>query len=263
MSDRTIFRALSAVQTALAEKGISKDQTNSFDNYKFRGIDDVLNAMAPILSANGVLILPSVTETDTRQVPTQKGGVQNHSKVKVDYTLYDEHGDSITHKIVGEAMDRGDKSINKAMSAAYKYFLFQAFCIPLQGQDADAESHEIAPAYTEEQKAELLRLMAAKDGIGIRIFYQSVGQEVMDALFNCAEQGKKTAFKQEIRDLYAEGNKQIKATVGAIQESLSENQADSVAEILAELTADERKLVDAALSEVELHQINEIERAAA
>ena len=146
MSDRTIFKALSAVQKSLAEKGISKDQTNKFDNYKFRGIDDVLNAMAPILSANGVLILPSVTETDTRQVPTQKGGVQNHSKVKIDYTLYDEHGDSITHKAVGEAMDRGDKSINKAMSAAFKYFLFQAFCIPLQGQDADAESHDVSPS---------------------------------------------------------------------------------------------------------------------
>jgi hypothetical protein len=45
-------------------------------------------------------------------------------------------------------MDRGDKSINKAMSAAFKYFLFQAFCIPLQGSDADSESHEIAPIET-------------------------------------------------------------------------------------------------------------------
>ena len=125
------------------------------------------------------------------------------------------------------------------------------------------ESFPQAPSYTEEQKAQLLDLMAKKDGIGIRIFYQSVGQEVMDALFNSAEQGKKTAFKQEIRDLYAKGNEQIKSTVGAIQAALSEQQADSVAEILAELTGDERRLVNAALSEVELHQINEIERAAA
>lgn len=125
------------------------------------------------------------------------------------------------------------------------------------------ESIPQAPAYTEEQKSKLLDLMAKKDGIGIRIFYQSVGQDVMDALFNSAEPGKKMAFKQEIRDLYAEGNKQVKATVGAIQEALSEQQGDTVAEILAELETDERKLVDAALSEVELHQINEIERAAA
>jgi predicted ATP-dependent endonuclease of OLD family len=104
--------------------------------------------------------------------------------------------------------------------------------------------------------------MAKEDGIGIRIFYQSVGQDVMDALFNSAEQGKKTAFKQEIRDLYAKGNEQIKSTVGAIQAALSEQQADSVVEILSELSDDERALVNSALSEVELHQVNEIERLA-
>lgn len=154
---RTIFKALNGVQSDLAALGIGKNQQNDFDKYKYRGIDDVLNALAPILAKHGVLIVPSVTEKEVRTVPTQKGGAMNFATLKVDYTLYDSEGDAITHSAYGEAMDRGDKSINKAMTAAYKYFVFQAFCVPLVGHDADSESHEIkSPApITAEQVQEL------------------------------------------------------------------------------------------------------------
>jgi hypothetical protein len=44
-------------------------------------------------------------------------------------------------------MDSGDKASNKAMSAAYKYAAFQAFCIPTEGDnDADSQTHEVAAA---------------------------------------------------------------------------------------------------------------------
>jgi hypothetical protein len=45
----------------------------------------------------------------------------------------------------GEAMDSADKATNKAMSAAYKYAAFLAFCIPTEGDnDADATTPEPA-----------------------------------------------------------------------------------------------------------------------
>jgi hypothetical protein len=44
-------------------------------------------------------------------------------------------------------MDSGDKASNKAMSAAYKYAAFQAFCIPTEGDnDADSTTHEVVAA---------------------------------------------------------------------------------------------------------------------
>ena len=56
-----------------------------------------------------------------------------------------EDGSKHTVKTFGEAMDSGDKSTNKAMSAAYKYAAFQAFAIPSEGDnDADASTHEVA-----------------------------------------------------------------------------------------------------------------------
>lgn len=152
----TVLKALCAVQSDLAQAGISKADTNTFDNYKFRGIDAVLNALAPILSKHGVIIMPSVTSSETRSVTTSQGKPQQHAKVTVEYTLYDAEGDSIKHQFVGEGMDRGDKAINKACTAAYKYFLFEAFCIPVEGTpDADSESPEVAEKSTQEWVVEL------------------------------------------------------------------------------------------------------------
>jgi len=49
-------------------------------------------------------------------------------------------------------MDSGDKATNKAMSIAYKYAAFQAFCIPTEETaiDADAEVHQVAPQDAED-----------------------------------------------------------------------------------------------------------------
>jgi hypothetical protein len=53
-------------------------------------------------------------------------------------------GSKHTVTMFGEAMDSGDKATNKAMSAAYKYAMFQAFCIPTEGDnDADAQTHTV------------------------------------------------------------------------------------------------------------------------
>jgi hypothetical protein len=68
--------------------------------------------------------------------------------------------------MIGEAMDSGDKSSNKAMSAAYKYAAFQAFCIPTEGDnDADATTHDVrAIALSESEMADFkLALREADD----------------------------------------------------------------------------------------------------
>lgn len=144
MEKRTIFAALSAIQSDLAKVGIEKAQRNQHGNYNFRGIDDVLNALAPILSAHGVVIMPSVQGFGIEQVTTTGGKPSRAATITVDYYIYDKHGDHVVHRAVGEAMDSSDKSLNKAMTAAFKYFIFQAFCIPVHGQeDADAEDPQI------------------------------------------------------------------------------------------------------------------------
>lgn len=135
---RTIFATMMRVQSDLAKKGISKDQKNTQQGWKFRGIDDVLNALSGVLAENKALIIPDVI--DKQKLDSPKG---SHWLVTVNWMMIDEYGDSLVSRHCGEAIDYGDKGLNKAITSSYKYFLFSALCIPLIGQefgDADQES---------------------------------------------------------------------------------------------------------------------------
>lgn len=139
-----VYQAINAVQKDLASSGIGKNQVNTFDKYKFRGIDDVYNALAPLLAKHGLLIMPRIISRDVVERESQKGGALFYVTVDAEFDfIAAEDGSKHTVKVFGEAMDRGDKGTNKAMSAAYKYAMFEAFCIPTEAQDADAESHEV------------------------------------------------------------------------------------------------------------------------
>lgn len=157
-----VYQLVAAVQAELAKKGISKEQTNTFDKYKFRGIDDVYNALAPILSKHGLVIFPEVTNRTVVERKSQKGGDLFHVTLDVAYHFVSIHdGSEMIVPVPGEAMDRGDKAINKAMSAAYKLACFQTFCIPIEGQDAENETHQVEhrSTVTDEQAEELKALI--------------------------------------------------------------------------------------------------------
>lgn len=158
-----VYQAIAAVMGDLAKQGIAKAQTNTFDKYQFRGIDDVYNALAPLLAKHGLLILPRIMERVSEERVSQKGGAVFYITVKAEFDFVSaEDGSKHTVVAYGEAMDRGDKGTNKAMTAAYKYACFEAFCIPVVGtEDADAETHEVAPPrITEHQLSELRDMLA-------------------------------------------------------------------------------------------------------
>lgn len=139
-----VYQAINRVQADLCKQGIGKDSTNTFDNYKFRGIDAVYNALSPLLAKHGLCILPRVLGRACEERQSAKGGALFYVTVEAEFDFVcAEDGSKHTIKTFGEAMDRGDKATNKAMSAAYKYAAFQAFAIPTEGDnDADAHTHE-------------------------------------------------------------------------------------------------------------------------
>ncbi len=142
-----IYQAINAVQGALAKTGITKDRRNTQGSgYNFRGIDDVYNAIAPLLSEHGLCILPRVLTRQCEERTSKNGGALFYVTVEAEFDFVSaEDGSKHTVKTFGEAMDSGDKATNKAMSAAYKYAAFQAFSIPTESDnDADAHSHEVA-----------------------------------------------------------------------------------------------------------------------
>jgi hypothetical protein len=141
-----VYEKIAAITQELSRIGIAKDSKNSQQGYQFRGIDQVYGALSPLLAKHGLCILPRVKERTVLERQTKSGGALFYTTLVVEFDFVAaEDGSKHTVITVGEAMDSGDKSSNKAMSAAYKYAAFQAFCIPTEGDnDADATTHEVA-----------------------------------------------------------------------------------------------------------------------
>lgn len=142
-----IYAAIASVMTEMGKDGISKDRKNDQQGYKFRGIDDVYNALAPMLARHDLIVIPKVLTREQVERKTAKGYPIFYVTCQVEFTLICSlDGSSVQCVTYGEAMDSADKATNKAMSAAYKYMAMQTFCIPTEGDnDADATTHEVAP----------------------------------------------------------------------------------------------------------------------
>lgn len=111
---------------------IGKEKLNKQQNFKFRGIDDVMNALQPLLAKYKVFIVPEILEQLREERTSSKGGNLIYSICKIKYKFYAEDGTFIEAITIGEGMDSGDKATNKAMAIAMKYVLFQVFCIPTE-----------------------------------------------------------------------------------------------------------------------------------
>ncbi|MEW2297346.1 ERF family protein [Streptomyces sp. NPDC006743] len=120
---------------------VSKDKQNTQQNYSFRGVDDAMSAMAGPMRNHGCFIAPEVVEH--RQRPRGEKGT--HTVLKMLYRIYGPAGDCLLVTLPGEAMDSGDKSTNKAMSAALKYMLFWVFMIPVDSRSIDDSDQDTAP----------------------------------------------------------------------------------------------------------------------
>jgi hypothetical protein len=134
---------------------IGKDKKNEAQGFKYRGIDDVYNAINPILAKNGIFMTATVVAKTREERVNSKGTVLAFTCLKMRYQFRAEDGSCVETEAEGEGMDSGDKSSNKAMAVAHKYALLQSFCIPTQDLvDPDAEVHEVkAPAKPAQQAA--------------------------------------------------------------------------------------------------------------
>jgi hypothetical protein len=119
-------------------KPVGKDHENKQQNYKFRSIDDVYNVLHGLLGKHSVGVFPSYEIVKDEVQKTQKGSLQKSVLLKGTFKFTAPDDSSETTITYGEAIDYGDKAFNKAMSASYKYALFQTFCIPTE-EDKDSE----------------------------------------------------------------------------------------------------------------------------
>lgn len=156
MPEGKIYQAIPAIMHDLSAIKKEKKAGDGKFGYMFRGIDDVMNALHPLLSAHGVFVTPEVLEQErTERVVEGYNGQKKTtlwSVLKIRFTFHADDGSSVSCTTIGEGMDNGDKASNKAMSIAMKYAMFQVFCIPTEEmEDPDAtlpvaKNETLAPA---------------------------------------------------------------------------------------------------------------------
>ena len=140
---------------------IGKDDFNSQQKYNFRGIDAVMNALNPVMRKYGLFCTPEVLNQTREERVTTNGGTLKYSLLTVKYTVYAPDGSTVSATVIGEGMDSGDKASNKALSVAFKYAMFQLFCIPTEEfVDSDFETPPENHRKQEEPKQEPPKVQA-------------------------------------------------------------------------------------------------------
>lgn len=143
-TNKLIYKAIAAVMNDIGAVKKEKDFKSNQGSYKFRGIDDVMNALHPAMVKNKIFVVPTILE-QTRTTRTTRNGTEMIVSIcKIQYDFFAEDGSKVSAVVIGEGMDTGDKATNKAMSIAFKYACFQVFCIPTEEMiDPDGERPEL------------------------------------------------------------------------------------------------------------------------
>lgn len=155
-NEKGIYKALTAIQKEIG--AIGKNKRSPGVTYAYRGIDDVMNELHPLLAEFGVTIVPEVMEQTRENRVTSKGTPMIYSIMKIRFHFYAIDGSEVMATVIGEGMDTSDKASNKAMAIAYKYACFQVFCIPTEEMaKADPDGYIPEPSTAVPTQAELKR----------------------------------------------------------------------------------------------------------
>lgn len=127
---KQIYKSLCAIQKEIG--AIGKNKRSPGVTFAYRGIDDVMNELHPLLAEYGVTIVPEVVEHKREERLTTSGKPMIFSIMTIRYHFVAIDGSEVVATVVGEGQDLSDKASNKAMAIAYKYACFQVFCIPTE-----------------------------------------------------------------------------------------------------------------------------------
>jgi GH25 family lysozyme M1 (1,4-beta-N-acetylmuramidase) len=135
-----IQTALNAAMRDICKIGIGKTQKNEQQNYRFRGIEQAMNEMSPIMVNHGITVSARYADLNITERAKEKGALR-FVTLKGTFTFTAEDDSFITSEAYGEAMDSGDKAVIKAQSVAYRTALFQLFVVPTMSMDTELDDY--------------------------------------------------------------------------------------------------------------------------
>ena len=115
--------------------GIAKNDKNTFHKYRFRGVDAVMEAVAPAFAECDL-----TTEVDIQVTHYDTSGTMVRATAQCTIVLRSLDGGRMVLSGPGEGMDKSDKAVMKAASVAYRDTLLRGLQIPFKGVLIDSES---------------------------------------------------------------------------------------------------------------------------
>lgn len=104
MAEEKIYSAILSVMREV--EAVQKTKYNTKQNFAYRGIDDVMNALHPLMAKYNVFLIPEVLDIKREERGRQGGGVLICTLCKMRYTLYAEDGSSVSAVVVGKVWTR-------------------------------------------------------------------------------------------------------------------------------------------------------------
>lgn len=134
-----IHAALNAAMRDIARIGIGKTQKNEAQGYRFRGIEQAMNELSPIMVNNMITVAPRYADLIVSERQKEGGKATRFAVIKGTFTFTAADGSAVTSEAYGEAMDSGDKAVIKAQSVAFRTALFQVFVVPTMSMDSELD----------------------------------------------------------------------------------------------------------------------------
>lgn len=117
---------------------VQKDKSNAFHGYRYASDEAVLAHIHAAAVKVGVAFVPAFS-IESVGVISGKGGESQYVTVRVMVNVIDaDTGESVQTVGIGSGMDKGDKAVMKAETAAMKYALLKLLLIPT-GDDPEAD----------------------------------------------------------------------------------------------------------------------------
>lgn len=117
---------------------LSKDGDNQHQHFKYVSSANVLETIRPIMDSLGLLLIPSVTQSNLNIIEGSK--IPFLVELWIEYTLLDvDSGESIKINWYAQGSDSGERGVGKAYTYGEKYFLLKLLQIPTNDDDPDGK----------------------------------------------------------------------------------------------------------------------------
>lgn len=137
----SIFAIIPKIREDLG--AISKDEeTLVGTKYKYRGHDQIINAIVPLLNKYGVFttVEDELLRYEGRAAANSKWNTAAVIRKKV--TFWAPDGSSVTSTVVAESTDNGNKAVGQAQTYAERFAYTQTFTIPTGDADPDSNAED-------------------------------------------------------------------------------------------------------------------------